>query len=170
MIDCVASPTSTFYRSEIEIHRLHGPDRRADLPGGESVVYGTHGVIAEHYGIDLTQVQPRPSTLDHVVAATGASLVGTLAGMLTTRGIQSDDHAFRATVTGNVVIDNGVLVLDRVDVHYVLEVLFRHRDSAQKVHELHVEHSPVARSLQPAITIATTLELTTREPEAAPIA
>jgi uncharacterized OsmC-like protein len=165
----VATSAETFYKCEIEIENLPGPDRRATLPDGETVVYGTHGRIADYYGIDMTSVEPRASTLDHVVAATGASLAGTFSGILNTHGIHCDD-TLRTTATGHMVIDNGVLVIDRIDVRYRLEVLHRQRDTAIHAHDLHLEHCPVARSLGAAITITTSLDLKLREPERAPIA
>jgi uncharacterized OsmC-like protein len=166
----VATSVATYYVSEIEIQKLHGHDRRAILPGGETVVYGVHGRIAEHYGVDLAVIDPRPSTLDHVVAATGACLLGTFTGMLDARGIPTDADSLRTTASGRVVLDNGVLVIDRIEVRYVLEVHYQQHDAAIRAHETHAEHCPVARSLKPAITIATFLELTTRQPESAPIA
>ena len=57
------------YRSEIRLVRHRGPHRTAALPAGESVEFGVHGPVAEHYGVSLDDVEPVSTTLDYVVAA-----------------------------------------------------------------------------------------------------
>ncbi len=60
------------YESRVEIRRLGGPTRSATLPAErEPVLFGTHGAIAEHYGVDVNKIEPHATTLDYVVAATG---------------------------------------------------------------------------------------------------
>ena len=58
------------YRSKIRIERVRGPVRRAHLPMGETVVFGVHDEVAQHYRTDLTVHQPHSTTLDYLVAAT----------------------------------------------------------------------------------------------------
>lgn len=58
------------YRSRVRIEKLHGPHRLARIePFEDSLEFGVHGPIAEFYG--ATTAEPIPTTLDHVVAATG---------------------------------------------------------------------------------------------------
>lgn len=58
------------YVSEVRIERRGGPIREAFLPGqDEAVVYGVHGAIAEHYGVDPGQFPSHATTIDHVIAA-----------------------------------------------------------------------------------------------------
>ena len=58
------------YVSEVRIERRGGPIREAYLPGEDQpTVYGVHGAIAEHYGVDPADFPPRATTIDHVVAA-----------------------------------------------------------------------------------------------------
>lgn len=58
------------YVSQVRIERRGGPIREAMLPGEDQpVVYGVHGAIAEHYGVDPEQFPPRATTIDHVIAA-----------------------------------------------------------------------------------------------------
>ena len=58
------------YTADIRIERLQGPVRRAYLPAtAEPTMFGVHGAIAEHYGVDADE--EFATTLDHVVAATG---------------------------------------------------------------------------------------------------
>lgn len=60
------------YRSQVEIRRLGGPNRSATLPAeSEPVIFGVHGAIAEHYGVDMATIEPHATTIDYVVAATG---------------------------------------------------------------------------------------------------
>lgn len=60
------------YRSEVVIDRERGPIRQARVPGAsEPVVFGVHGAIAEHYGVDPEQFPTAATTIDYVVAAAG---------------------------------------------------------------------------------------------------
>ncbi len=58
------------YTANIQIERLQGPVRRAYLPATpDPVMFGVHGAIAEHYGVEgATEMA---TTLDYVIAATG---------------------------------------------------------------------------------------------------
>ena len=58
------------YVSEVRVERRGGPIREAFLPGqDEAVVYGVHGAIAEHYGVEPGQFPSHATTIDHVIAA-----------------------------------------------------------------------------------------------------
>lgn len=57
------------YQANLRIERERGPRRKAHLPAGVTVRFGVHGAIAEHYGVEGTAEDP--TTLDHVMAATG---------------------------------------------------------------------------------------------------
>ncbi len=60
------------YESKVQIRRIGGPLRAATLPAeSEPVIFGVHGAIAEHYGIDMSQTEAHATTIDYVVAATG---------------------------------------------------------------------------------------------------
>jgi hypothetical protein len=60
------------YVSRIEIEKVKGPIRRAYMPvEKEPVLFGAHGAIAEHYGVDPSKIEPHAATLDYLVAATG---------------------------------------------------------------------------------------------------
>jgi hypothetical protein len=59
------------YVSEVRIERLGGPLRAAHLPGESTpIVYGMHGAVAEHYGVDPSAFPSHATSLDHVVGAT----------------------------------------------------------------------------------------------------
>jgi len=60
------------YTSRVRIERVRGPLRRAYLPAEkEPVLFGVHGAVAEHYGVDIKEHAPHATTLDYVVAAAG---------------------------------------------------------------------------------------------------
>ena len=57
------------YRSEIRVVRERGPVRKAHLPADQTVNFGVHGAVAEHYGVSAEDYPPTTTTLDYVVAA-----------------------------------------------------------------------------------------------------
>jgi len=57
------------YVSRVKIVRERGPIRRAYLPVEQSVTFGTHGSVREHYGTQPGQYPDNATTLDYVVAA-----------------------------------------------------------------------------------------------------
>lgn len=60
------------YHSRVTVRRLGGPLRAASLPAErQPVLFGVHGAIAQHYGVDLARTEPHATTLDYVVAAAG---------------------------------------------------------------------------------------------------
>ena len=61
------------YISRIRLEPLEGKVRRAYLPvQQEPVLFGVHSEVAEHYGVSAEEVDPYDTTLDYLVAATGA--------------------------------------------------------------------------------------------------
>lgn len=59
------------YVSRVALERRSGPDRVAWMPAGETVAFGVHGAVAEHYGVSAADHDPTSTTLDYVVAAAG---------------------------------------------------------------------------------------------------
>ena len=66
--------TEPTYVYEGTIERTAGPIREAELPAeSHPVQFGVHGAIARHYGLDPSTVKdPHATTIDYVIAATGA--------------------------------------------------------------------------------------------------
>ncbi len=63
---------SVAYTANVTIRRLGGPLRTATLPAvDEPVMFGVHGAIAEHYGVDMAKLEAHATTIDYVIAATG---------------------------------------------------------------------------------------------------
>ena len=52
-----------------------------------------------------------------------------------------------------------VLVMKRIEVRYRLEAPEEHRDVVERIHSVHAEHCPVARSIRDAIEIETSVEI-----------
>jgi hypothetical protein len=59
------------YVSRVRVDPVRGMIRRAYLPAEDSVLFGAHGEIAEHYGASPEEVEPHASTLDYLVASAG---------------------------------------------------------------------------------------------------
>jgi hypothetical protein len=58
------------YVSEVVVEQGEGKIRHALLPGEQRpVVFGTHGAVARHYGVEEGTYEPHASTLDYIVAA-----------------------------------------------------------------------------------------------------
>lgn len=58
------------YISKVRIERDDSPIRRAYLPAeDEPVVFGIHGDVASHYGVDPSTIEPRAASIDYLVAA-----------------------------------------------------------------------------------------------------
>jgi hypothetical protein len=58
------------YVSEVRIERREGRVRAALLPAEDQpVLYGVHGAVAEHYGVEPGSEPAHATTLDHVVGA-----------------------------------------------------------------------------------------------------
>ncbi|MEX0691040.1 MAG: hypothetical protein WD934_06255 [Gemmatimonadales bacterium] len=61
--------STPFYVSRSSITRVAGVHRVGTLPTGESIDFGVHGSIKEHYRLDAKDL---PLPVDYIVAATGA--------------------------------------------------------------------------------------------------
>ncbi len=65
----MAEPT---YVSRSTIRRLEGKLRSATIPAEPNpVLFGVHGEIAGHYGVDPASEEPHATTIDYLVAAAG---------------------------------------------------------------------------------------------------
>jgi uncharacterized OsmC-like protein len=72
-----------------------------------------------------------------------------------------------AEAVGEVEKDGRVLVVRRIHVTYRLRIDPDKREVAQRVHGVHAEHCPVARTIRDCVAITTSLELEDL-PEGAP--
>lgn len=143
------------YRSRVTVTRSAGPDRSAVLPTGETVTFGVHGGIADHYGIDRSSIVERAATLDYIVAAVGSAMVGTFARTLRTEGLVLDDGQLRAEVLGTFHSDAGELVLAAVEVRYLLTGDSDAVDDAavERAHRAHAPMCPLVKTLGDCVEI-----------------
>ena len=56
-------------------------------------------------------------------------------------------------------LDGQVLVIKRILVHYTLRASEDQRELVERVHQVHAENCPVARSFKGAIEVRTTFDL-----------
>ncbi len=131
---------------------------------GGPVPMGMRDEVADHYGVLAGKYQPHASTLDYVVGATAACLVGTFGGALSARHIPVADGRLKADATGDLMVDGGTLLITRIDVRYRLVVEpGTDRAAIERAHQHHQQACPVARSLAGSIEITTAVEVVEEE-------
>lgn len=152
----------TVHLVEVHLRRERPPIRHARLAiTGEEVTFGTPGWQGEHYGFPPGTAEDNPGTLDYLVASVGGCLIGTLGGALKARGIDASGDRLTADATGEVVVDpDGVLHLTKIGIVYHLKADESQRAAAERAHKHHAHVCPNARSVEGAIEVVTTLELT----------
>ncbi len=64
-------------------------------------------------------------------------------------------------MTGEIELDGHTLVIRRIYVHYKLHAPEDRRETVERVHNIHTDHCPVARSVKGAIEVRTSFELVT---------
>ena len=143
------------YVSRVRIVRERGPIRQATLPSeAQPVIFGTHDEVREHYGTTMGQYPDHATTLDYVVAAAA----GSLGGALEARGIDASEGRLTAEGRGDIYVEDKVLVIKRIHVHYTLRGCpHDKRDAAERAHLHHASRCPVAKSIGKAIEIVTDL-------------
>ena len=57
----------SLYDSVVHVEKVHGTHRRATLPTGQTIDFGVHGAIAEHFRLEA---QAMPLPVDYIVAST----------------------------------------------------------------------------------------------------
>jgi len=86
--------------------------------------------------------------------------MGTFGGALEARGINASDGALTADVRGEVEkADDGVIVIKRIHVTYMLKADEEARATVERVHGFHADKCPVYRSICSAIDITTEYDL-----------
>jgi uncharacterized OsmC-like protein len=134
-------------------------DREVDVPPhGQTVTFGAHGAVAEHY--KMPPAPENPTTLDYLVASVAGCLIGTFAGSLRRARVRIAPADLTATAAGSVASDDdGVLRLRRITVDYTLALDEEHRAAAEEVHAAHAARCPNARSVAGSIEIVTNLSI-----------
>jgi hypothetical protein len=78
---------------------------------------------------------------------------------LEARQIDASRGKLSAEAMGEIELDGNVLVIRRISVHYRLRAPKELRDTIERIHAIHADHCPVARSIRAAIEISTSYEL-----------
>jgi uncharacterized OsmC-like protein len=152
--------TTIAYTSVVKIEHLGVPNNRATLPpDGETVLFGVHDEIAEHYKINSGSFEPHPATLDYIVASAGGCLTGTFGGALGVRGVVIGEQGLTADVRGEIEREeDNVLIIKRIHVAYHLSTPAEFKEKVFRAFEVHAPKCPVYRSLTPGIAITTELD------------
>ena len=87
-------------------------------------------------------------------------MIGTFGGALDARKIDASNGRLRAEVRGEIESDQGVLVIRRVHVHYLLDGAEQVREIVERVHRVYADKCPVYKTLGPAFEITSDFELT----------
>jgi len=146
----------------VEVTASDGPDKfvRFPLTGEPEIAMGMHGPLAEHYKAAPGSFEPHASTLDYVVGALAACLIGTLRRALIARGVEFAPEDLQARVTGKLALnETNVVVIESVEIAYALAgVSPDQHATAQRAHQVHERACPVSRTLDGAIAVSTKLE------------
>lgn len=82
----------------------------------------------------------------------------TLGGALEARGIDASEGRLSSEAEGDVYLEDRVLVIKRIRVHYTLKGCSEDkREAAERARAHHASRCPVAKSLEGAIEISTDL-------------
>lgn len=87
-------------------------------------------------------------------------MLGTLNGALAARGIQLGADDISASVTGTNELRDGIIALTRIDIHYTLRIPAGSRETVDRALARHREKCPTARSLEGAVAVEWTADVT----------
>jgi len=147
------------YRSEVRAVLAGAGIKLVSLPAeAQPVPMGMHGGIAAHYKLPEGSFTPRAATLDYLVGATSACLLGTLARALRVREINSGADNLHMDAVGEHESEDGVLVLRRIHVIAHLRAPESQRETAERVFQVFASKCPMHQSIQKAIAITTELD------------
>ncbi|TAM83681.1 MAG: OsmC family peroxiredoxin [Acidobacteria bacterium] len=86
-------------------------------------------------------------------------MTGTFGGALEARQIDVSDGKLTSETQGEIELDGDVLVIRRIFVRYKLRAPQEMRETIERIHSIHADHCPVARSIRAAIEVRTSFEL-----------
>lgn len=147
------------YRSRVRVEPGPGKLKQVHLPQeAMPVPMGVHSEIAAHYRLAEGTFTPRASTLDYVVGATAGCLIGTLAGGLQARQIDTTDGRLTGEAVGELEVEDGVLVIRRITLTVHLRAQPDQREAVDRLIAVYADKCPVYRSLRSSIAITTELD------------
>lgn len=81
-----------------------------------------------------------------------------MGGALEARGIDASEGRLTSEAEGEVYVEDKVLVIKKIHVRYSLQGCPEDkREAAERAHSFHASRCPVARSIEKAIEISTSL-------------
>jgi len=86
-------------------------------------------------------------------------MLGTFAGALAARGISPDEGRASCIANGEVETEQGVLMIRRIHIAFVIAAPEEKRETIDRVHSVFAAKCPVYRSLHPQIQITSSFEL-----------
>jgi uncharacterized OsmC-like protein len=86
-------------------------------------------------------------------------MVGTFAGALEARHIDASDGRLTADATGEVEVEEGVLVISRIHVAMQLIAVEEARETVERVHGMYAMRCPLYRTLHKAIRLTSSYTL-----------
>jgi uncharacterized OsmC-like protein len=92
-------------------------------------------------------------------------MAGTFGGALEARQIRACNDLLVTRVTGEVELEEKVLVIRRIHVRFELKVSPGQRETAQRVHGLFADSCPLYRTLKHAIAITSELVMVEPDPD-----
>ena len=140
--------------SKVKIEREPGNSKikKAQFEGfPDSARMGIHGGIAQYF--KLSPDEPRPSTLDYIVAAVGGCMTGTVAGALAARGVPLDGDKLESYAEGKIEEVDGKMILTGIKLHYRLKVPADKRASVERALEHHEGQCAASESVRRGITV-----------------
>jgi uncharacterized OsmC-like protein len=147
------------YRSVVEVEPGPQRSKRVMLPAeSEPVTMGFHSELAAHFGLVEGTYTPNASTLDYLVGATAACMTGVLTVALRARGIGVEEGRLRVEATGDIELEDGILVLRRIRVVIHLQADESERAAAERVAATYERQCPIYRSIRSAVDISSELD------------
>jgi uncharacterized OsmC-like protein len=146
---------------QVAVVSAAGRAKVVSLPATDQPVrMGVHGPVAAHYKIPDGSYEPTATTLDYVVGATVACLLGTFGGRLGAVGQSTEAGELQALGEGVLVAVEGVLRIQSIGVEYRLRLAPGVDPAAvRRAHDSHMRYCPVATSIGGCVEITTRLTL-----------
>lgn len=86
-------------------------------------------------------------------------MLGTFGGALDARQIDANHGKLTADITGEVELEEGVLVIRRIHVGMRLAAPQEAKSTVERVHEMYAMRCPLYRTLHKAIQLTSSVEL-----------
>ena len=149
--------TEPLYVSRATLTTVADLHRRARIVTGVTLDLGVHGPIKELFRLSPPRELPLP--VDHVVAAVGGCMLGTLVGALEVRQVKLAPGVLNAEVEGHHEMRGGLPVLASVRVRYRMKIPAGTREAVDRALARHQEKCPTAATLAGAVAVSWTAEI-----------